>query len=50
VIYAAVLDASPVGLTNMPRTDCTDGPCTPISAELADELQAIAWEEHLAGD
>jgi len=48
VIYATILDASPVGLTNMPRTDCTDGPCTPISAELAAELQAVAWEEHLS--
>ncbi len=48
VIYATILDASPVGLTNSPTTDCTDGPCTPISTELAAELQAVAWEERLA--
>lgn len=46
VIYATVLDASPVGLTNTPSTECTDGPCTPISRELATMLQEVALEEH----
>ena len=48
VLYAAILDARPVGLTNAPRTDCTDGPCTPITPEFAAELQGIAWDEYLA--
>ena len=48
VLYAAILDARPVGLTNAPVTDCTDGPCTPITTEFAAELQQIAWDEYLA--
>jgi len=48
VIYAEILDASPVGLTEAPSTDCSFGVCTPISRELATELQGVAWEEHLA--
>jgi len=48
VIYAAILDARPVRLTNAPATDCTDGPCTPITPEFAVELQQIAWDEYLA--
>jgi hypothetical protein len=48
VIWATFLEASPIGLTNAPRTDCTDGPCTEISPSLAAELQAIADEERRA--
>lgn len=48
VIWATLLDASPVGLTNAPRTDCTDGPCTPISPALAMTLQTVAEQERLA--
>ena len=45
VIWATLMDASPIGLTNAPVTDCTDGPCTPISASLAAELQRDADAE-----
>ncbi|MDW8246892.1 MAG: hypothetical protein RMJ84_09970 [Sandaracinaceae bacterium] len=44
VIWATIMGRSPVGLTNMPVTDCTDGPCTPISQELARYLQGVAEE------
>lgn len=45
VIWATVMGASPIGLTNTPVTDCTDGPCTPISESLAAELQRHADAE-----
>ncbi len=45
VIWATLMDASPIGLTNMPATDCTEGPCAPISAALAADLQRAADEE-----
>ncbi len=48
VIFAAINDASPQGLTNAPVTDCNFGPCVPISTELAAQLQRIAWEEYLS--
>jgi hypothetical protein len=45
VLWGTLLASSPIGLTNAPATDCTDGPCLEISPALAAELQAVADEE-----
>lgn len=45
VIWATLMHASPIGLTNTPVTDCTEGPCAPISEALAATLQRVADDE-----
>jgi hypothetical protein len=46
MVYATINDASPQGLTNTPVTDCNIGPCVPISASQAAQLQRVAWEAY----
>lgn len=47
VIYAAINDASPIGLTPMPQTDFCSPNCELIAASVAAVFQRNAWAEYL---
>lgn len=48
VIYAAINDATPIGLTAMPDTDYCRPDCPLIEPTLAAVFQRHAWDEYLA--
>jgi hypothetical protein len=47
VLYAAIVDASPVGLTPNPVTDCDDGVCASIPSDVSAVFQRAALDEYL---
>jgi hypothetical protein len=47
VLFAALNDTTPEGLSAMPATDFCGNNCTPISASLAALFQRAAWDEYL---
>lgn len=47
VLYAAINDASPIGLAAMPASDYCAPNCEPIAASLAAVFQRNAWAEYL---
>lgn len=47
-LYAAVLDATPIGLRNDVEIYCDTGPCPTISTADALRYQTAAWQTHLA--